>query len=163
MPSFDVVSKVDLQEVRNAVNQANKEIRGRYDFKGSQSKVDLLDEGIWLHSEDDFKLKAVETVLKEKLVRRKITLRAISFGKVESAGLKAVKQLATIQQGISEEKAKEIVKLVKKMGLKVQSQIMGDQVRITGKKRDHLQQTIANLKELQDKLDIDMRFVNFRD
>ncbi|MDP8257279.1 MAG: YajQ family cyclic di-GMP-binding protein [Candidatus Alcyoniella australis] len=161
MPSFDVVSQVDLQEVRNAVNNSNKEISTRYDFKKSNSKIELTDDGVWLYSDDEFKIKAVEQVLKEKLVKRQVPLRAMSFGKIEQMGLRQVKQLAKIQQGIPEEKAKQIVKLVKKTGLRVQSQIMGDQVRISGKKRDALQEVIALLKD-QD-LGIDMRYINFRD
>lgn len=161
MPTFDVVSTVDHQEVKNAVQQTMKEIRGRYDFKGSNAVVEKTDEGIKLTAEDDFKVKQVKDVLDQKLVRRGVPIRAIQYGKIEPGSGKTVRCLATIQEGISQDKAKEVVKFLKKTGLKIQSQIMGDQVRVTGKKRDDLQDAIAKLKEHD--FGIDMKMTNFRD
>jgi len=161
MPSFDVVSKVDLQEVDNAVNQAMKEIRSRFDFKKSKSRIERTEEGILIVSDDDFKIKSVIDVLESKLVRRKVPVRALKYGKIEPAAKGLVKQTAAIQQGIPEEKAKQIIKDVKNLKLKVQGQIQGDQVRFSGKKRDNLQEVIAFLKEKD--YGIDMNYLNFRD
>ena len=161
MPSFDVVSKVDPQEIDNALNQTRKEISQRYDFKGT--KTEIRQEGNDLHitSDDDFKVKAVVDVLQSKLVRRGVNLKALVYGNIEPAAGGLSKQKITVQQGIETEKARHIVKLVKDSKLKVQSQIQGDQVRITGKKRDDLQGAIQLLKA-QD-LDLPLQFINFRD
>ena len=161
MPSFDVVSTVDHQEIKNAIEQTMKEIRGRFDFKGVNAKIEKTNDGVLVTTEDEFKFKQVKTVLDEKLVRRGVPLKAVQFGKTELGSGKTVHCTATIQEGIPTDKGKEVVKFVKKLGVKVQSQIMGDQVRITGKKRDHLQDVIAQLKEHD--FGIDMKFVNFRD
>ena len=161
MPSFDIVSVVDMQEVDNAVNQAVKEITQRYDFKGSKTEVSLEKDGtIRLQTEDDFRLKAVVDVLQSKLVRRGVSLKALQYGKVEPASGGTVRQVVTIQQGISKEKGREIVALVKETRLKVQSQIQEEQVRVTGKNIDDLQEVIRVVKEKD--LGVETQFVNFR-
>ncbi len=163
MPSFDVVSKVDPQEVDNALNQTRKEIAQRYDFKDTKTEIREDREKSTIHvvSDDEFKVKAVVDVLQSKLVRRGVSLKALVYGKIEPAAGGLAKQDITVQQGIDTEKARHIVKLIKDSKLKVQSQIQGDQVRVTGKKRDDLQAAIQLLKA-QD-LDLPLQFVNFRD
>jgi len=161
MPSFDVVSQVDRQEVDNAVNQTRKEISQRYDFKGTKTTIDVDKDSLHVVSDDDFKVKAVVDVLQSKFVRRGISLKALVYGKIEPAAGGLAKQTITVQQGIDADHAREIVKLVKDTKLKVQTQIQGDQLRISGKKRDDLQQVIQLLKA-QD-LDLPLQFVNFRD
>ncbi len=161
MPSFDIVSKVDMQEVDNAVNQALKEIAQRYDFKGSKSEVTLEQENVKVLADDDFKLKAVVDILQSKCIKRGISLKSLQYGKVEPASGGMVRQLITIQQGISKEKGKEIISLVKDTKLKVQGQIQDDQVRITGKNRDDLQEVIGLLKNKD--LGVELQFVNFRE
>jgi cyclic-di-GMP-binding protein len=160
MPSFDIVSKVDLQEVDNAINQTVKEIGQRYDFKGSKAEVTLEKETVKVLADDDFKLKAVIDILQSKFVKRNISPKALQYGKVEQASGSMVRQIITLQVGISKEKAKEIGAVIKETKLKVQSQIQDDQVRVTGKNIDDLQEVIAVLKSKD--LDIDMQFVNFR-
>ena len=160
MPSFDVVSVVDMQEVDNAVNQAIKEIGQRYDFKSSKSKVSLDAEGIKLLADDNFRLKAVVDVLQAKLVKRGVSLKALQYGKVEPASGGLVRQAIAVQQGISKEKGKEIIALVKETKLKVQSQIQDEQVRVTGKNINDLQEIIRLLKAKD--LGVEMQFVNFR-
>jgi uncharacterized protein YajQ (UPF0234 family) len=161
MPSFDVVSKVDPQEVDNALNQTRKEIGQRYDFKGTKTEITNQDNEIQILSDDNFKVKAVVDVLQSKLVRRGVSLQALVYGNIEPAAGGLAKQTITVQQGIETEKARQIVKLVKDAKLKVQSQIQGDQVRISGKKRDDLQAAIQLLKA-QD-LSLPLQFINFRD
>ncbi len=160
--SFDIVCKVDMQEVDNAVNQALKEIGQRFDFKGSKSEIilDKLKGTLTLSSEDDFRLKSLNDVLQSKIIKRGISLKALSYGKVEPAAGGSVRQVITMQQGIPQEKAKEIVKLIKNTKLKVNASIQQDQVRVTGKSRDDLQAVIAMLKG--EDLGIDMQFVNYR-
>ena len=160
MPSFDIVSKVDMQEVDNAVNQAVKEIGQRYDFKGSKSEVTLEKEAIKVLADDDFRLKAIIDILQSKFVKRNISPKALQYGKVEQASGSMVRQMINLQMGISKEKAKEIGQIIKESKLKVQSQIQDDQVRVTGKNIDDLQEVIKTLKGKD--LDIDMQFVNFR-
>ena len=161
MPSFDIVSVVDMQEVDNAVNQAVKEITQRYDFKGSKTEVSLEKDGtIRLQTEDGFRLKAVVDVLQSKFVRRGVSLKALQYGKVEPSSGGRVRQVVTIQRGISKEKGREIVALVKETRLKVQSQIQEEQVRVTGKNIDDLQEVIRVLKGKD--LGVEMQFVNFR-
>lgn len=160
MPSFDIVSKVDMQEVDNAINQTVKEIAQRYDFKGSKSEVTLEKESIKVLSEDDFKLKAVIDILQSKFVKRNISPKSLQYGKVEQASGGMVRQIITLQVGISKEKAKEIGQVIKETKLKVQSQIQDDQLRVTGKNIDDLQDVIKTLKGKD--LDIDLQFVNFR-
>ena len=159
--SFDIVSKVDLQEVSNALQQALKEIHTRYDLKDSKSDIQLdAKEGLVLSSADEYKLKSVNDVLQTKLVKRGVSLKALTYGAVEPAAGSTVRQKVSLQQGIPIEKAREIVKLVKNSKLKVQASIQGDFVRISGKDRDTLQQVIAMIK--QSDFGIDMQFTNYR-
>jgi uncharacterized protein YajQ (UPF0234 family) len=160
MPSFDIVSKVDMQEVDNAMNQAVKEIAQRYDFKGSKSEVTLDKEAIKVLTEDDFRLKAIVDILQSKFIKRGISPKALQYGKVENASGSMVRQMITIQQGVSKEKGKDINSIIKETKLKVQSQIQDDQVRVTGKNIDDLQQIIQLLKGKD--LGIELQFVNFR-
>lgn len=161
MPSFDIVSKVEVQEVDNAVNQAVKEIAQRYDFKGSKSEISQEKDAIKVLADDDYKLKAVIDVLQSKFLKRNISIKALQYGKVEPASGGLVRQIITIQQGISKEKGKEIISVIKESKLKVQAQIQDEQVRVTGKNRDDLQDTIQLLKGKD--LDVEMQFTNFRD
>ena len=162
MPSFDVVSEVDLQEVRNAVDQASRELANRYDFKGTNSSIELGDDAITMHTASEDRLNALRTMLEEKLVKRKVSLKSIDYGTVEEASGATVRQRAAIVAGISSEKAREVNKVIKGLGIKgVQSQTQGEQVRVTGKKRDALQEVIAALKESD--LGIPLQFTNFRD
>lgn len=161
MPSFDIVSKVDLQEVDNAVNQAIKEIGQRYDFKGSKSEITQEKDAIKVLSDDDYKLKAVIDILQSKFLKRNISIKALQYGKVEQASGGMARQIITIQQGISKEKGKEIIAAIKESKLKVQAQIQDEQVRVTGKNRDDLQETIQLLKGKD--LDVEMQFTNFRE
>jgi uncharacterized protein YajQ (UPF0234 family) len=160
--SFDIVSKVDVQEVSNAVQQAMKEISHRFDFKGSKSTIELNREKseITVVSDDDYKLKSVLDILQNKLVKRKISLKALQYGKIESALSGTVKQLITLQQGIHIDKAREIVKTIKGTKLKVQAEIQKDQVRVKAKKIDDLQSVIELFKEKD--FGIHMEFVNYR-
>ncbi len=160
MPSFDIVSKVDMQEVDNAVNQTIKEIIQRYDFKGSKSQVTLESDTIKVLADDDFRLKAIVDILQSKCIKRGVALKALQYGKTESASGGMVRQIITIQQGISKEKGKEINGVVKETKLKVQSQIQEDQVRVTGKNIDDLQEVIKILKGKD--LGVELQFVNFR-
>ena len=161
MPSFDVVSEIDMQEMRNAVDQASREIANRFDFKGTDSTIELTDKTIVLNTESEQRLQALTQVLEEKLVKRKVSLKTLDFGKVEEATKGRARQTITLVMGISDTKAKEIGKFLKGSGLKIQHQIQGDQIRITGKKRDDLQEAISLLKE-QD-FGIPLQFTNFRD
>ena len=159
--SFDVVSKVDLQEVSNAIQQALKEIHTRYDLKDSKSDIHMDEkEALVLTSADEFKLKAVNDVLQSKLVKRSVPLKAFTYGAVETAAGSTVRQRITMQQGIPIEKAREIVKVIKNSKQKVQAAIQGDLVRVSGKDRDTLQEIIALLK--QSDFGIDMQFTNYR-
>jgi hypothetical protein len=160
MPSFDIVSQVDMQEVDNAVNQTTKEIAQRYDFKNSKSEITLEKESIRVLADDDFKLKAVIDILQSKFIKRGISPKALQYGKAEAASGAMVRQTITIQQGISKEKGKEILSLIKTTKLKVQGQIQEDQVRVTGKNIDDLQEVIRILKG-QD-LGVELQFLNFR-
>ncbi|GAB4120011.1 MAG: YajQ family cyclic di-GMP-binding protein [Acidobacteriota bacterium] len=158
--SFDVACKIDLNEVHNAVNQTMKEVRQRFDFKGSASEVALEGNELALVSEDEYRLRALIEILEGKLVKRGVALKALSFGKVEPAAGGTVRQRIAIQQGIPVEKAKEIIRFIKDTKLKVQPSIQGDAVRVSGRDRDVLQQVIARLKE-QD-FGIEMQFTNYR-
>jgi uncharacterized protein YajQ (UPF0234 family) len=162
MPSFDIVSEVDAQEVRNAVDQATRELTTRYDFKGTSSSIELKDLEIEMHSSSEDRLTALRQVLEEKLVKRKVSLKALEYLKVEDASGGTVRQTAKINAGISSEKARAVNKAIKELGLKgIQSQTQGEQVRVTGKKRDDLQAVIAGLKEVD--LEIPLQFSNFRE
>ncbi len=160
--SFDVVSRVDLQEVSNAIQQAMKEIKQRFDFRGSKSNLELdqANSLITITSDDEFKLKSVVEILEGKFIKRQVPVKAISYGKIEDAAGSTVRQVATLQQGIPTEKSKEIVKIVKNSKLKVQSEIQKDQLRIRAKKKDDLQSVITLLKEKD--LGIHVEFVNYR-
>ena len=158
--TFDIVSKIDLQEVSNAVQQALKEIHTRYDLKGSNSNITVEKDAIVLASQDDYKLKAVNDVLQQKLVRRGVPLKGLSYGAIETAAGSTVRQRISMQQGIPIEKAREIVKTIKNSKSKVQASIQGDLVRVSGKDRDTLQSVIALLK--QSDFGIDMQFTNYR-
>lgn len=160
MPSFDVVSKVDLQEVDNAINQTRKEIEQRYDFKGTHNEITLEKDAINILGADDYKLDAVIDVLKGKLVRRNLSPKCLDFGKKEPASAGAMRLRIAIVQGISKEKGKEVIKAIKDSKLKVQAQIMEDQLRVTGKQLDDLQEVIALLKG-QD-FGIELQYINFR-
>ena len=160
--SFDVVSKIEIPEVLNAIQQAQKEIQQRYDLKDSHSSIELNEkEGkMVLASKDEFKLKAVVDILESKLVKRKVPLKNLSFGTVTPAAGSTVRQEVTLQQGIPTEKAREIVKAIKDAKLKVQASINGDFVRVSGRDRDTLQQAIQLLKAAD--FGLDMQFVNYR-
>jgi uncharacterized protein YajQ (UPF0234 family) len=162
MPSFDVTSEVDMQEVRNAVDQASREVATRFDFKNTGASLELKGHEILLAAPSEDRLRALVQVLEEKLVRRQVSLKAVSYSKVEEASHNSVRQSATLNAGISSEHAKKINKLVKDLSLKgVASQAQGDQVRVSGKKRDDLQAVIAALKESD--LQIPLQFGNFRE
>ena len=162
MASFDVVSEVDVQEVRNAIDQAQRELATRFDFKGTESTLEFKDNAIQLESASEERLKAAAQVLEEKMVRRKVSLKALDYGKVEEASKGRARQTVSIQVGISDEKAREIGKYIKGLGLKgVQHQVQADQLRVTGKKRDDLQKAIASLREHDFGVPLD--FTNFRD
>jgi uncharacterized protein YajQ (UPF0234 family) len=162
MASFDVVSEVDMQEVRNAVDQASREVGTRFDFKDTGSNIELSEKAIELHTASEERLRALTQVLEEKLVRRKVSLKALAYGTVEEAAKGTVRQTVTLSVGINDEKARAIGKFVKGLGLKgIQHQVQGQQLRVSGKKRDDLQTVIAKLKE-QD-FGIPLQFTNYRD
>lgn len=160
MPSFDIVSKVDMQEIDNAVNQTRKEIEQRYDFKGTKNEIDLEGEAIVLLAADDYKLQAVVDILKGKLARRQVSTKCLEFGKKEPASGGAVRQRVSVLQGIAQDKGKDLVKAIKNTKLKVQAQIMDDQVRVSGKKIDDLQEVIQILRGSD--FGIELQFVNMR-
>ncbi len=162
MPSFDVVSEVDRQEVRNAVDQADRELTNRYDFKGTNSSIELGENDISFATSSEDRLIALRTLLEEKLVKRKVSLKSIDYGKVEEASGATVRQKADIVAGISSDKARELNKFIKALGIKgVQSQTQADQLRVTAKKRDDLQGVIAALKA--EDFGLPLQFNNFRD
>ncbi len=160
--SFDIVSKVDIQEVRNAMDQALKEIRQRFDLKDSHSEISLVegDKEIQLASASEYKLEAVKEILGQKLVKRGVSLKNLTYGKVEPAAGQSVRQKISLQQGIPTEKAKDIVRIVKDSKKKVQASIQGDTVRISGKDRDDLQAIIATLRGKD--LGVELTFTNYR-
>jgi len=159
--TFDIVSKIDHAEVVNAVNQALKEVQTRFDFKGSKSDIELeKQEAIILASDDEYRLKSLNDILQTKFVKRGVPLKGLTYGKIEQALGGTVRQRIALQQGIPQEKAKEIVKFIKDTKLKVQSSIQGDMVRVTSRDRDTLQEVIAALRD-QD-FGIDMQFTNYR-
>ena len=162
MPTFDVVSEVDLQEVRNAVDQAHREVSTRFDFKNTDSTIELSGSEIKMQSATEDRLKALVQVLEEKLIRRNISLKALDRGKIEEATKGSARQTITVKAGLDSDHAKRINKAIKDMGLKgVQSQTQGEQVRVTGKKRDDLQNVIQKLKDAD--FDVPLQFTNFRD
>jgi uncharacterized protein YajQ (UPF0234 family) len=162
MPTFDVVSQVDMQEVKNAVDQASREVATRFDFKNTGTTVELAGHEIALHSSTEDRLKALVQVLEEKLVRRQVSLKAIEYGKLEEAAKSTVRQTVTLKAGISSDNARAINRFLKDKGPKgISSQTQGDQVRVSGKKRDDLQTVIAALKA--EDFGIPLQFENFRD
>ena len=165
MPSFDIVSKVNEQEVDNAFQQAKKEIDQRYDFKGTETSLERVttpEKGVKLKSTTEQRLEAARSVLVEKMAKRGVPLRGLKYGNVEQSG-KHVQQTLTFMQGIETEKAKALVKMIKDSKLKVQGSIQGDSVRVTGKNRDDLQTVIQMARGKQDELKVDLAFENFRD
>lgn len=161
MPSFDIVSEVDKQEVRNAVDQTNKEVSTRFDFKGSDARVEQADYVLTVYADDEFKLGQVKDILNGKLVKRGIDIKCLEDGKVEKVTGNKVKQSVTVRTGIAGDLAKKIVKLIKDSKLKVQASIQGDAVRVTGAKKDVLQETIALVRKSE--TEFPLQFQNFRD
>ncbi len=161
MPTFDVVCKPDFVELRNAIDQANKEISNRFDFKGSDARIELNDESLWVYADDDFKLNQVADVLRTKFAKRNIDMRYLTFDKKEKISGDKLKQLVLLKTGVDKEVAKTIAKVIKNSKMKVQASIQGDTVRVQGGKRDDLQAAIALLKsEIKD---TPLDFENFRD
>lgn len=162
MPSFDITSEVDPQEIRNAIDQANREIINRFDFKNTDPVIDLDETGITLKCSTEERLAALRQVVEEKMVKRGVSLKALSYGKIEEASGASARQRVDLVAGISSDKAKELNKFIKALGLKgVQSQTQGEQLRVTAKKRDDLQGVITACKEHD--FDIPLQFGNFRD
>jgi uncharacterized protein YajQ (UPF0234 family) len=162
VPSFDIVSEVDLQEVRNAVDQANREATTRFDFKGTDSVVEFSEKELTLKSSTEDRLRALYQVLEEKLVKREVSLKTLDPGKIEEASRGAARQVVTLRAGISQEIGKKINKMIKDLSLKnISSSIQGDQVRVTGKSRDDLQTAIAACRAAE--MDVPLQFTNFRD
>jgi len=160
MPSFDIVSEVNMHEVTNAVDQANREVSTRFDFKGTDARFELSENEIMLHGESEFHIKQMLDVLYGKMTKRSIDLKSLELGVLEEAG-KNTRQKLTVKQGVETDMAKKIVKLIKEKKMKVQAAIQGAQVRVTGKKRDDLQEVIAMLKEAD--LNIPLQFNNYRE
>ena len=161
MPSFDVVSSVEYQEVVNAVDQVRREIGTRYDFRGSKSSIELKDHEIVLLADDDMKLRSIDEILRQKLAKRGISLKLCEFGDAKSAGGDMIRQIVRVKDGLQEEELKKLTKMIKQTKIKVQPQIQGEQVRVSGKKRDDLQEVISYLKA--NATDFELQFVNFRD
>ena len=161
MPSFDIVSRTDLPEIDNALQSARREIETRYNFKGSQCKIERADQTLTINADDDFKLKQVQELLRGHMARRKVDTRAFDFQKPEKASGNSLRQTVAIKQGVDRELAQKIVKAVKSAKLKVQVAIQGDELRVSGKKRDDLQAAIAFVKD--QKYDHPLQYLNFRD
>ncbi|MEK9661194.1 MAG: YajQ family cyclic di-GMP-binding protein [Alphaproteobacteria bacterium] len=161
MPTFDIVSRTDLAEVDNAVAGAMREISTRYDFKGSKCEIERSDETLTIHADDDYKLKQVHEILRGHLAKRKVEAGAFEFGKPENASAGTLRQVVTIQQGVPREVAQKITKSIKGSKLKVQVAIQGDELRVSGKKRDDLQAAIAEIKGMG--IEQPLQYVNFRD
>jgi cyclic-di-GMP-binding protein len=160
MPSFDVVSEVNLHELTNAVDQANREITNRFDFKGTNSRIERAENVLTLIAPGEFQIKQISDILSAKMGKRGIDVRCLDFGDIQEAGSEA-RQAITVRQGIDKDLARRMVKDIKGSGLKVQAAIQGEQLRVTGKKRDDLQQVIAQLRA--EKYDVPLQFTNFRD
>lgn len=158
--SFDVVSRVDMQEMKNAVQQAMSEISNRYDFKGSKSDIVLSDEELTIVSDDEFKLKAVIDILQSKMIKRGVPIKNMDYGKIEPAASSTVRQTVALKQGIDQDTAKKINKMIRDQKLKVKPQIQGDQIRVSGKSKDDLQQVIQLLSSAD--LPLDLQYVNMR-
>jgi uncharacterized protein YajQ (UPF0234 family) len=162
MPSFDIVSEVDRQELKNAVDQAQRELANRFDFKNTDSSIEQKDLVLTLRTASEDRLRALKLLLEEKLVKRQVSLKGVDWGKIEQASGESVRQIVTVKVGINSDKAREINKLIKEKGPKgVSSQTQGEQIRVTGKKRDDLQETMALLKSSD--LEVPLQFENFRD
>ena len=161
MPSFDIVSKPDMPSVNNAIDGVQREINTRYDFKGSQSKVEINENLITIHADDELKRKQVEELINTHVTRQKVDAKFLSFGKIESSSGNTIRQIVDVKTGVSKEDAQNIVKFIKTLKNKLQVQIQGEELRVSGKKRDELQMTISNLKEKFDYLALQYR--NFRD
>ena len=162
MPSFDVVSEVDRQELRNAIDQAQRELANRYDFKDTNSEIEQKDLVLTLRTSSEDRLRALKVLLEERFVKRNISLKSLDWGKIEQATGESVRQIVTIKVGVPADKAREINKLIKEKAPKgVGSQTQGDQLRVTAKKRDDLQETMAMLRGAN--LDLPLQFINFRD
>ena len=161
MPSFDIVSRADVQEVDNAINSVKREVEQRYDFKGSKCELKRDENEITILADDNYKLDQIQQMIKAHIVRRSLDPKALDFGKVEQASGNALRQKVTIKQGVESEIAKKIVKEIKTTKMKVQASIRGEEVRIDGKKRDDLQEAMQHIKGLS--LDLPLQFVNFRD
>jgi len=160
MPSFDVVSEVDLHELTNAVDQAGRELANRFDFKGVEARIELKDNVITLSAPSDFQIEQMLELLRNKLVKRSIDISALKRGDIDRLGMKSTLK-CDVQQGVATDIAKKIVKHIKELGLKVQASIQGDKLRVTGAKRDDLQKVIANLR--QQDFELPLQFDNFRD
>ena len=161
MPSFDVVSEIDQHELRNAIDQMNREIGTRYDFKGSNAKIDVTSDALNVEAESEFQITQIEEIIYSKLAKRGIDTRCLEKGKIEERGKRAY-QTVKVRQGIDKDLARKMVKMVKDMKMKVQAAVQGEQLRITGKKRDDLQQAIAMFKAAEN-IDLPLQFTNFRD
>lgn len=161
MPSFDVVSEVDWPEVRNAVDQANREIGTRYDFKGTDARVEQTDAKLVVHADEEFQVDQALDILRNKLAKRKVDLDCLDIGEVEAAASGKSRQEIQVRDGIDQDLARQLVKTIKTGKMKVQASIQGNQVRVTGKKRDDLQNVISLLRE--QKVGLPLQFVNFRD
>ena len=161
MPSFDVVSEIDQHELRNAIDQMNREIGTRYDFKGSNAKIEISNDALNVEAESEFQITQIEEIIYSKLAKRGIDTRCLEKGKIEERGKRAY-QTIKVRQGIDKDLARKMVKMVKEMKMKVQAAVQGDQLRITGKKRDDLQEAIAMFKAAED-IDLPLQFTNFRD
>ena len=162
MPSFDIVSEVDRQELKNAIDQAQRELATRFDFKNTDSSIEQKDLVLTLRTANEDRLRALKLLLEEKLVKRQVSLKGLDWGKIEPASGESVRQIVTVKVGINSDKAREINKLIKEKGPKgVSSQTQGEQIRVTGKKRDDLQSTMALLKSAD--LEVPLQFENFRD
>ena len=160
MPSFDVVSEIDQHELTNAIDQANREISNRFDFKGTDSKIESVDDSLTIISSSEFQVKQIHGILENKISKRKIDIRCLEYGEIIENN-KEARQIIKIKKGVDKELARRIVKMIKDSKLKTQAAIQGEQVRITGKKRDDLQQMIAELKDA--KFDLPLQYINFRD
>lgn len=158
--SFDIVSKVDMQEVDNAINQTKKEIAQRYDFKGSKTEIDINKNEIKIISDSEFHLQSVIDILQSKMIKRGISIKSLSYGKVENGTSNTIRQIITIIVGIDKEKGKDIIAYIKKLSVKVQAQIMEEQLRVSGKNKDDLQIVIQELKN--NDFGLDLQFVNYR-
>ena len=161
MPTFDIVNKVDIEAFKNAIDAVNREILNRYDFKGSISKIHLEEDTYYLLAESDMKLNQIKDLLTKNLVRKSVDVKSISFENIEKASGGNIRLPMTLNQGINKENAQKIIKYLKEKKFKIQVSIQGDQLRVSGKKRDDLQITISSLKELE--ISIPLNFINFRD